>query len=160
MFLGKIKINTKLAEEFNEWKHMYDLESKCTKLPYDSDKQSTYDTDKGKAFSFNFNTATTSDDEFLISKKKDDLILIKDNLYISNEATAENQDILAENEITHAINLVANEESKVIQNITYFKASLRDNPEFDILQTWKDVVAFIDDNEKQCIEPKFVFYWK
>ena len=114
---------------------MYDLESKCTKLPYDSDKQSTYDTDKGKAFSFNFNTATTSDDEFLISKKKDDLILIKDNLYIANEATAENQDILAENEITHAINLVANEESKVIQNITYFKASLRDNPEFDILQT-------------------------
>jgi cellulose biosynthesis protein BcsQ len=158
--LGSIKINTKLAEEFNEYNQLSKSEDAKTNASESEQTNSTHYTDKDKTFTFNPKTFSAFDNEFLINGQNKQIIKVRDNLYISDLESAEDQQLLDGNSVTHAINLVWNDKSKLLSSITYFNASLRDNLDCEIIDTWKEVSEFIESSLKTNSSANFLFYCK
>jgi atypical dual specificity phosphatase len=102
----------------------------------------------------------TNSDEFRSSDKQDAIIKITNNLYLADLKSAWNEKLVRSVGISHAINLVAHEESKLAEEIICFNACLRDSPGWDILSVIEQIIDFISAHEQESDGFKVMFFCK
>lgn len=160
MKLAKLKINVVKAEEFNECNTLSQAKDDEFDVKHANSPQWLKLISNFQNSDYTIKPAWNTLDEILISKPKHEIIWVKDNLFISDEKSAYDEELLNAHKITHLINLVAKENSKWVEGKIYFTASLRDNMDCNILDTWQAVIGFVELHESLNPNSKFLIYCK